>query len=66
MLFVIYRMNNMKLMDIFKREQKKRDEQVLKWLDEDVSKAQIARNLGITRQRAQTLIDRILANKNGL
>ena len=48
-----------KLLQTMKREQAKRDMQVRKWLQDGVTKAEIARRLGISRQRVYTLALRL-------
>lgn len=47
------------LQDTFRREQDKRDAQIRKWLNAGLSKAEIARRLGVSRQRVYTLALRL-------
>ena len=45
--------------EMMKREQAKRDAKVLDWLERGYSKAEVARRLGITRQRAGQIAMRL-------
>ena len=46
-----------------KMQQEERDAQVLEWIKAGLRIVDIARNLGVSRQRAEQLINRIKAQK---
>jgi transposase len=48
-----------KYMERQKRQQKERDSQVIAWLSAGTTKSDIARKLGVSRQRAEQIINRI-------
>jgi DNA-binding CsgD family transcriptional regulator len=47
-----------------KKQQKERDDEVLAMLAQGVTKSEIARRLGVSRQRSEQLINRIKAGRN--
>lgn len=42
-----------------KRQQAERDAQILAWIDQKITKSEIARKLGVSRQRAEQIVNRI-------